>query len=314
MSRVLVTGASGQIGRPLVAALLAEGHTVLGLCRTEKGAEALRVLGAIPVVASLSEKEKVKEALSGVEEVYHLAGGVHGKGRETADVLNRQGTADLIAALEGKSLKSLVYASSCAVYGDRNGLWVTEDYPPSPHTLYGQSKVEAEKLLQATSFPLKIARIAAVYGPEFRLLQVEAQQKGRAWLPGEGQNFLPLVHVEDCVGALLKIGASASGIYHVVGRSFPQLKEFYAEVHKHVGGTPVRFWSTWIPSALQFRVAALNLSLMEQIGRKPRFTADNLRLFTAGVRMKSERLEKEVGYTWKYGDYKEGLAACFGRG
>lgn len=74
----------------------------------------------------------------------------------------------------------------------------------------------------------------------------------------------------------------------------------------------MRFWSTWIPSGIQFQVAALNLQLMEAVGRKPRFTADNLRLFTAGVRLKTERLEKELGFVWKYGDYKEGVAASFG--
>ena len=312
MSSVFVTGASGQIGLRLVAELKRRGFQVTGLCRREAGAEALRALGATAVVGGLADREKVRAGLAGATVVYHLAGGVHGKGSETADVLNRQGTAQLLEALSGQRLESLVFASSCAVYGDRNGLWVREDYPPSPHTLYGESKVAAEQLLLASGHPVQIARIAAVYGPDFRLLQVEQMRRGRAWLPGEGQNFLPLVHVDDCVAALLLLAEKGKGIYHIVGRTTPQLKEFYAEVHRHAGGTPLRFWSTWIPSALQFQIAALNLSLMEKLGRKPRFTADNLRLFTAGVRMKTERLEKELGFTWKYGDYKEGLAACFG--
>ena len=49
--RVLIAGASGAIGRPLVAQLVAAGHTVVGMTRSDRGAQALRALGAAPVVA-----------------------------------------------------------------------------------------------------------------------------------------------------------------------------------------------------------------------------------------------------------------------
>jgi len=63
---------------------------------------------------------------------------------------------------------------------------------------------------------------------------------------------------------------------------------------------------------LQFRLAEANEKLAGQMNRKPRFTPDNLRLWTAGVRMRSDRLEKELGFAWRFGDYKEGLAECLG--
>ncbi len=309
MSLVFVTGATGQLGVPLVQALVQAGYTVRGLCRTEEGATRLQALGVEPIRGDMKDTVALENGLKGVEVVYHLAGGLRGKGQETAQKLNRDGTAALIAAAHGKPIKSLVFASSCAVYGDRNGLWVGEDYPPSPHTDYGKSKVEAEELLLASGHPVKIARIGVVYGRGFRVLMEEAHKKGRAWLPGEGLNFLPWVHIDDVVGALLRIGerGQAGGIYHVVGKSTPSLKEFYKEVAKKLGTKPVRFWSTWVPSALQFRLAEANERLAGQMNRKPRFTPDNLRLWTAGVRMRSERLEKELGYVWHFGDYKEGL-------
>jgi hypothetical protein len=77
------------------------------------------------------------------------------------------------------------------------------------------------------------------------------------------------------------------------------------------GGTPVRFWSTWVPSALQFGAAAINERLASRLGVKPRFTADNLRLFTASVRLRVERLEKELGYTWVHADHVGALDATF---
>ncbi len=310
MSLVFVTGATGQIGVPLVQALVQAGHRVRGLCRTAEGEAQLQALGVEAVRGDLKDTVALEVALKEVDVVYHLAGGLRGKGQETAQRLNRDGTAALIAAATGKPIKSLVFASSCAVYGDRNGLWVGEDYPPSPHTDYGKSKVEAEDLLLSSGHPVKIARIGVVYGRGFRVLMEEAHKKGRAWLPGEGLNFLPWVHIDDVVGALVRIAArgQAGGIYHVVGRSTPSLKDFYKEVAKRLGTKPVRFWSTWVPSALQFRLAEANEKVAGQLNRKPRFTPDNLRLWTSGVRMRSERLEKELGYVWRFGDYKEGLA------
>ena len=210
-----------------------------------------------------------------------------------------------------------VKPSTCAVYGDRSGLWVPEDYPASSATRYGESKLAAETaLLRAADagLPVRIARIAAVYGPSFRFLQLEQMRAGRAWLPGEGRNHVPVIHIDDCVAALLRIAeAGVDGqVVNVAGRSTPTLGEFYAAVHARFGGTPLRFWSTWIPSVFQFGAARANERIQARLGARPRFTEDNLRLFTASVRMRTDRLEKELGFTWAFPDHAAGLAACVG--
>lgn len=313
--RVFVTGASGQIGLPLVRGLVARGYTVAGLARDARRGEQVQEAGATLIRGGLDDRDALEEGLRGASVVFHLAGGVRGRGAETADVINRQGTEHLLAAARGKPLRAFVLASSCAVYGDRSGLWVTEDYPPSPHTRYGESKAAAEQAVEAArrewGLPTRIARIAATYGPGFRFMQADLIRSGRAWLPGEGANHVPVVHVDDCVAALVRIAeAGADGsAWHVAGRTQPTLKEFYAAVHAVVGGHPVRFWSTWIPSVFQFSAARANERLMTRVGGKPRLTEDNLRLFTASVRLKTDRLEKELGFTWRYADHAEGVAA-----
>lgn len=315
--RVFVTGASGQIGLPLVKALVAGGHAVTGLARDPARAVQVERAGARVVRGGLSDEAALRDGLDGAEVVLHLAGGVRGPGAQTADVINRQGTEALLAALRGRPLRAFVLASTCAVYGDRSGLWVTEDYPPSPQTTYGESKAAAEDAVMAAhrewGLPARIARIAATYGPGFRFLLTEQMQRGRAWLPGEGANHVPLVHVDDCVAALVRIAEAApdGSTWHVAGRSTPTLKEFYAAVHAVAGGTPVRFWSTWIPSTFQFSAARLNERVATRIGRKPRLTEDNLRLYTASVRLKVDRLEKELGFAWRYADHADGVPACF---
>jgi nucleoside-diphosphate-sugar epimerase len=319
MGRIFVTGAGGQIGLPLVRALVARGHSVAGLVRNPAKAEAVRQAGAEVVEGGLDDAAALAKGLEGAGIVYHLAGGARGKGAETADVMNRVGTESLIAACRGRKLQAFVFASTMAIYGDRSSMWIPEDYPPNPQTNYGKSKVEAETALLAAwthdALPVRIARIAAVYGPGITFMAEERIKGGKAWLPGEGKNHVPVVHVKDCVEALIAIAERGKDgeIYHVAGKSTPMLKEFYAEVHRHVGGTPMRFWSTWVPSFFQYRGAAINEQVCTRIGRKPRFTADNLRLYTASIRLRTDRLEKELGFTWSFPDHKVGVAeACGG--
>ncbi len=311
METVFVTGATGRLGAPLVRALLARGDRVVALTRDPAKAGALEQAGARLVKGSLADAAALAEART-ASAVYHLAGGVRGKGADTPDRLNREGTLALLDALKGVKLRAFVLASSGAVYGDRSGLWVGEDYPPSPHTRYGESKVAAEQAVVA-AFPgaARVARVAAVYGPGFRFLMADRMQAGKAWLPGEGRNHVPVVHVDDAVAALLRVGdADATGTFHVAGRSTPTLKEFYAAVHAVAGGTPMRFWSTWVPSVFQFAAARANERLATRVGTLPRFTEDNLRLFTASVRLRTERLEKELGFTWAWPDHVDGVRAA----
>lgn len=315
--RSFVTGATGQIGRPLVRALAAAGHDVVALVRDPADAPALQALGVrSTVTGSLTDAGALDAGLAGADHVWHLAGGLRGTGRVDADRLNREGTEALAAAVARHAgrLRGLTFASTCAVYGDRSGLWVTEDYPPAPQTEYGTAKVAAEKLLVAlgadTGLPVQVVRIAAVYGPGLRFMQEDAVRKGRAWLPGEGRNHVPVIHIDDCVAGLVAIGERGGpGVWNLAAPGTPSLKEFYAAVAEATGGTPVRFWSTWIPSAIQTAVATRNERLMMRLGRKPRFTNDNLRLFTASVRLRVDRLEKELGFTWQHPDHRGGVSA-----
>lgn len=320
--RVFVTGASGRLGRAVVVKLVGAGHEVVGLVRDEARAESLRGLGAAALVGRLHDEEVLTEGIRGSEAIYHLAGGTRGPGPETAEVLNHVGTRHLRAAIQAhvfwkKQLKSLVFTSTCAIYGDRAGLWVDEEMAPYPQTAYAASKVAAEALLlraaREEGLPARVVRLAAVYGPEFPFTMADRIRKRRAWLPGEGRNYVPTIHVDDAVAGLLAVGEHGGngGVYNLADPNPVTLREFYAEVHRRVGGSPVRFWSTWVPSYLQAWLAANNERVGSALGRRPRFTPDALRLFTASSRMKVDLITKELGFTWKYPNHEVGLAATF---
>jgi dihydroflavonol-4-reductase len=308
--RVFVTGASGKIGRRLVRTLRDDGCDVFGLTRTAAGEEVIASAGGRSIRGSLADDRALDEGVREADEVYHLAGGVRGPGSETADVLNREGTACLAEAIARTDARPVVvFASTGAVYGDRSGLWVDETTPPFPNTAYGESKVQAERAL--SSVDARIARLGVVYGPRFPILRLEAMRRGRAWLPGEGWNHLPLVHVDDAVQALVMLARTeaARGITNVADRDPRPFRDFFEAIRQRLGTPAVRFWSTWVPSAVQLALAAENEAVQSRLGWAPSATPDNLRLYTASLRLKVDRLA-ELGFRWRHPSLEEGVAAA----
>lgn len=307
---IFVSGASGRVGRPLVQALIDGGARVRVHARSASAGESLRAMGAEVFdgeLAALPER-----ALEGVSTLYHLAGGVRGAGRDTPDRINRALTEAMLERVP--SAVSVVLASSGAVYGDRSNLWIEEDFEPSPNTRYGASKAASEALVLARGG--KVVRLAAVYGPGFPFLMDERIRQGKAWLPGEGRNHIPTVHIDDAVRGFIAVGerGEEQGIYHVADRSQPTTGAFYEAVHRQVGGTPVRFWSTYIPSYVQIYMAQQLERLASRTAQRPRLTPDALKLWTASVRLRTERLKEELGFSWRYADHERGIVASTGGG
>ncbi len=316
--RVFLTGASGRLGLRLTRALVARGDEVVGLARSEAAAAAIRAAGGRAHPGRLDDAPALREGLRGAERVYHLAGAIRGPGAETADQVNHVGTRQLINAVRasGAATAGLVFTSSAAVYGDRSGLWVEEDMPPLPHTAYGRSKVAAEAaLLEAHrdhGLRVRIVRLAAVYGAGFPFVQADRIRAGRAWLPGEGRNFVPTLHEDDAVAGLLRVGEAGpdGAVFNLADTSPVPLRDFYTAVFAVVGGRPLRFWSTWIPSYVQFWAARNNERIQAGLGASPRFTPDSLRLFTASSRLKVDKLRKGLDFQWRFPDPLLGVRAA----
>ncbi len=318
--KIFVTGANGQLGLPLIKALVAAGHQVTGLARNEKNAAKVKQAGASEcLVGDMYDLETLGAGCRDAQRIYHLAGAIRGPGRETPDRINRLGTENLLTAMEraGCQPASLLFASSCAVYGDRSGLWIQEDFGASPQTNYGRSKTAAENLLldawRARGLPVIIARIGIVYGPRFSVLLERPIKAGKAWLPGEGQNLMPVIHVDDCIAALqlLTERGEAGGVYHVATPNPVESRHFYAEVAQRLGSKAPRYWSTYLPSRVQMKLADINERLLARLDRRALLTPDMLRLLTASVRLKPERLADELDFTWRHPELGSGLDASF---
>ncbi|MBE3131430.1 MAG: NAD(P)-dependent oxidoreductase, partial [Acidobacteria bacterium] len=206
--RVLVTGGTGFLGSHLVERLLEEpGAEVYALVRDPSK---LRWLEGIERVRLLTGDLQNLPALpAGLGCVFHLAGLTKTFKASDYYTVNREGTANLLRALEGQSCAPrFVHLGSIAAGGPSAPRRpVCEGDPPRPVSPYGVSKLmaEAEILKYKDRFPVVILRAAAVYGPrdEDFLEYFRWMKRGILPLVGQRRKSLSLLYVRDAVRAVL---------------------------------------------------------------------------------------------------------------
>ena len=170
--RVLVTGATGFIGRYIVESLAAEGIAVRAMVR-RRGALPGNVETAI--VQDLLDREAVRAAVRGASAIVHLAGRAHAKPEGRNDPssecrrINVDGTALLLEEATAADVRTFVFASSVKAVASESSAPLTAMTPPQPGDAYGQSKLEAERLIKVVAARAgmfaPILRLPVVYGP-----------------------------------------------------------------------------------------------------------------------------------------------------
>ncbi len=208
--RILLTGATGFIGRRLLRSLLADGIPPDGLSCLVRDPSQLAEFGlpaAAIVQGSLADRVALDRATAAVRVTCHLAGAIKAFSRAEFLAANAQGTANLIAALEANAPRSrLVLVSSLAAAGpsvDGSG----SAAPPErcrPVSEYGESKRQGELQLEgAQTLEWLVLRPPLVYGPGDSATRLLFRQALAPFVPvPRPPRPLSIIHVDDVVAAV----------------------------------------------------------------------------------------------------------------
>lgn len=218
--KILITGGAGYIGSLLVRDLLNSGYTVRIFDKFWFGRNPMKDVGDHPnldiLVGDITNLEDLSKAVEGADAVIHLAAIVGDPACAICDPdgifeTNFVAPVRLAALAREHNAKRFIFASTCSVYGVNEIGIVSETSIPSPITIYGRTKFEAENqilLLASDQLPLCILRLGTVYGISTRMrfdlvinyITMKAVIERKITILG-GNQWRPFIHVRDVARA-----------------------------------------------------------------------------------------------------------------
>jgi nucleoside-diphosphate-sugar epimerase len=237
--KVFVAGATGALGKQLVPLLVARGHDVVGMTRTEAKTDQLRSVGAQPVVADALDTDAVGRAVGEAEPdvVVHQLTAIPPKinmrhfEREFAltNRLRTEGTDNLLSAGRAVGVRRFVAQSNAGLYARTGGPIKREDAPldddPPPEMERG---LAALRHLEAAVTGARwteglVLRYGWFYGPGTSIAlaplgsQIELIRKRQLPIVGGGTGVWSFIHIEDAAAATVAaVEGGPAGIYNVV--------------------------------------------------------------------------------------------------
>jgi nucleoside-diphosphate-sugar epimerase len=305
----LVTGATGLIGRPLVASLLADGVAVRVLTR---GGRALPTEwhGAVDVVrGDLTDPASLPPVVHGCTRLFHLAGELRDADRVRA--VNTDGTRQLLEAAGRAGVRHVIHMSSVGIMGVEAAGVADEDAAGEPRTPYEISKRDAERLAlgwsAASGVPLTALRPTIVFGaragdgPDSFLALLRAVAAGRFMFPGRA-GIANYVHVDDVVSACRTAAAGCARGVFIVADPCP-LTVFVEAAATALGVPPPR---RVIPVPVAYTLAACLEAAGALTGRRVPLTRARVQALANRTEFRSSRITRELGWSPPVG-YAEGL-------
>ncbi len=284
--KVLVTGASGFVGRATSAELLARGHDVAALVR-RPGSEPPGTQAVHGDIAAEDDSLHRAFVAAGPDCVIHLAAEIASQRNQAKlTATNVDGTRRVVEAAAAAGQPKIVFCST-VVTGEANGELLEPDKPLPVETPYGRSKQEGERIVSESGLPYAIVRPSHVYGAggwyeeEF---VARLRRPGRFAVIGRGENWWDVVRVEDVVSALVDVAerAPSGAVYHVADDEPIRFYDFIALTAEALGvGRPRRVplplarlaAGRHAVTAVTRSARSSNARLKEELGWRPRFAS-----------------------------------------
>ncbi len=277
--RVLVTGASGFVGKVLVRKLLAHGHDVRAYVRPLSESRALEALGVEVVHGDVRDPQSLRRAIQGVESIMHLAAGIRGS-RQFAFSSCVKGTENIADLARDSGVKRVIYVGSMAVYDFlalHDGECIREDSPLEPHpelrSTYAHAKRAAEEVaishLGDRDPTWTIVRPSLIFGPGWDPVSAMGVRVGRYIISLGGRNkTLRLIHVDDVCDALIAMMRAPATAGRILNLSHPEMLDLGEHVERYVKKHDPRVRIIYVPAML-FRAVGWFSEFALRILRRP---------------------------------------------
>ncbi len=297
MTNILITGASGFIGKNLISNFHKNNSNLKILYRNKIHKDFLEKFGNT-YFGDLKDISTLNGLLEDVEIIIHLAGSIRGNSFKDFYEGNVKTTENLINLIKSSKnkVKKFVYISSYSAMGpNKSEELLTEEDEPFPISDYGKSKLEAENLVKSESpVPFTILRLPGVYGPEDKetFLFFKYANKGTVFLPFKRNQKIQLIYVKDVLRAMEKaMEDDKEGIFFI---SHPEILNTFEIMFflKEIIGKPIRIMT--LPETVIKILSYINLTIGLILNKKTMFNPQKVKEFFAEKWVYSTEKAKEI--------------------
>jgi 2-alkyl-3-oxoalkanoate reductase len=261
--RVLVAGAGGAVGIPLIKRLKAAGHEVTGLTRGGAAAERIREAGGIAAACDVFDLEGLKETVAAacpevvINQLTSLPQKFEPRKKGFYDANNRirsEGGDNLIEATAAAGAARLVTQSVAFLYDLSGPLIKTEDEAVDTSGMHDSVLGHEAKALADQRFETVVLRYGFFYGPGTWYASDGdlADQVRSRKLPivGKGTGVTSFVHVDDAASAAVAALDRGEGIYNITDDDPAPMAEWLPAFADAVGAKPPRRVPFWLASLI----------------------------------------------------------------
>ncbi len=224
--RVFVTGATGVLGRRVVPALVAAGHTVSAVVRTEAKADAVRAAGATPVYVDLFDRDAVRAAITNHDSIAQLATNIptgpsaaRRSAWRTNESLRRDAAPTIADAAVEAGVERFIQESITFPYADGGDRWIDEQcernyYWATESTVAAEAAAADVTAAGGVGIVLRFAMFMAPDSAHTRSF-FAAARRGLFALVGDADGFTSFIHVDDAAAAVVAVLDAPAGTYNV---------------------------------------------------------------------------------------------------
>jgi 2-alkyl-3-oxoalkanoate reductase len=311
--RVLVAGATGVIGRPLVKQLREAGHDVVGTTRSEERAETIRKLGGEPVVVDARDTDALRRVVIEarpevvINQLTNLPQRLDYKRAKetfgpTTELRGKVGPA-LVGAAAEAGARRLIAQSVCFFYASTGKRAHSEDdplieLPPEMPAAQGVIALEAleRSTVETPGLQGVVLRYGFFYGPGSAYAAdgawAEDVRRRRFPIVGKGTGIFSYIHMDDAVSATIAALDRGSGIYNVCDDDPATLSEWLPAYAEALGAERPRRVPVWLARLVAGKQAAGMSTTLEGAS--------------------NEKAKRELGWQPKYPSWRQGFREALG--